>query len=69
MFGLRAMGSPLGPSLANAFLAHHGKNCLDSCPLEYGPSYYRRSVGDIFALFKIIRLLKTISKLFQFLSC
>ena len=62
------MGSPLGPSLANAFLAHHG-NCLDSCPLEYGPLYYRRYVGDIFALFKMIRLLKTISKLFQFLSC
>ena len=63
------MGSPLGPSLANAFLAHHGKNCLHGCPLEYGPSFYRWSVGDIFALFKIIRLLKTISKLFQFLSC
>ena len=69
IFGLRAMGSPLGPSLANAFLAQHGKNCLDSCPLEYGPSYYRRYVGDIFALFKVIQLLKTISKLFQFLSC
>ena len=43
-----AMGSPLGPSLANAFLAHHEQNWLDSCPLEYRPSYYRRYVDDIF---------------------
>ena len=28
-----AMGSPLGPSLANAFLAHLEQNWLDSCPL------------------------------------
>ena len=42
-----AMGSPLGPSLANAFLAHHEQNWLDSCPLEYRPSYYRRYVDDI----------------------
>ena len=30
-----AMGSPLGPSLANAFLAYHEQNWLDTCPLEY----------------------------------
>ena len=29
------MGSPLGSSLAHAFLAHHEKNWLDSCLLEY----------------------------------
>ena len=46
--GGAAMGSPLGPSLANAFLAHHEQNWLDSCPLEYRPSYYRRYVDDIF---------------------
>ena len=47
-----AMGSPLGPSLANAFLAHHEQNWLDSCPLEYRPLYYQRYVDDIFVLFK-----------------
>ena len=47
-----AMGSPLGPSLANAFLTHHEQDWLDSCPLEYRPLYYRRYVDDIFALFK-----------------
>ena len=34
-----AMGSPLGPSLANAFLAHHEQNWLDSCLLKYRPLY------------------------------
>ena len=46
------MGSPLGPSLANAFLAHHEQNWLDNCPLEYRLSYYRRYVFDTFVLFK-----------------
>ena len=46
------MGSPLGPSLANAFLVHHKQNWLDSCPLEYRSLYYRRYVDDIFVLFK-----------------
>ena len=47
-----AMGSPLGPSPANAFLAHHEQNWLDSYPLEYRPLYYWRYVDDIFVLFK-----------------
>ena len=46
------MGSPLGPSLANKFLAHHEQNWLDRYLLEYGSLYYRRYVGDIFVLFK-----------------
>ena len=47
-----AMGSPSGPSLANAFLTHHEQDWLDSSPLEYRPLYYRRYVDDIFVLFK-----------------
>ena len=46
------MGPPLGPSLANAFLAHHEQNWADNCRLEYKPSYNRRYVDDIFILFK-----------------
>ena len=46
------MGSPLRPSLANAFLVHHEKNWLDICLLEYRPSYYRPYVDNIFILFK-----------------
>ena len=53
-----AMGSPLRPSLANAFLAHHEQNWLDSCPLGYRPSYYRQYVDDIFVFFKSLDHLK-----------
>ena len=35
-----AMGSSLEPSLANAFLVNHEQSWLDSCRLEYKPSYY-----------------------------
>ncbi|XP_057302827.1 uncharacterized protein LOC130636990 [Hydractinia symbiolongicarpus] len=46
-----AMGSPLGPSLANAFLSHHEKTWLDNCPSSLKPVYYRRYVDDVFVLF------------------
>ena len=47
-----AMGSPLGPSLANAFLAHYEQVWLDDCPDEFKPVYYKRYVDDIFVLFR-----------------
>ena len=47
-----ALESPLEPSLANAFLAHHEQNWLDSCPFEFRALYYRRHVDDIFVFFK-----------------
>ena len=36
-----AMGSPLGPTLANAFLVFHEKNWLEHCPLKYRLSKIR----------------------------
>ena len=45
-----AMGSPLGLTLANAFLVHFEKNWLQNCPSDLKPCYYRRYV-DIFVLF------------------
>ena len=45
-----AMGSPLGPSLVNAFLAHYEQIWLNHCPDEFRPVYYKRYVGDIFVL-------------------
>ena len=53
-----AMGSPLGLTLANAFLVYHEKNWLEHCPLEYRPLYYRRYFDDIFALFNSAEHLK-----------
>ena len=53
-----AMGFPLGPTLANAFLVYHEKNWLEHCPVEYRPLYYRRYVDDIFVLFNSAENLK-----------
>ena len=47
-----AMGSPLGPTLANAFLSYHEKTWLENWPSEFKPVLYRRYVDDIFVLFK-----------------
>ena len=30
-----AMGSPLGPILANIFLSHHEENWMNKCPIEF----------------------------------
>ena len=46
-----AMGSPLGPGLANAFLCFHEQIWLNYCPEGFKPVYYRIYVDDIFALF------------------
>ena len=47
-----AMGSPLGPTLANAFLCHYEKIWLNECPSQFKPVVYRRYVDDIFVMFK-----------------
>ena len=57
------MGSPLGPSLANAFLSYHEKNWLNSCPQGFKPIFYRRYVDDIFVLFKLNDHLKYFQEL------
>ena len=47
-----AMGSPLGPTLANIFLCYHETMWLKSCPKSFKPVYYKRYVDDIFVLFE-----------------
>ena len=47
-----AMGSPLGPILANAFLRHYEKEWLDSCPIEFKPKLHKRCVDGIFVMFR-----------------
>ena len=46
-----AMGSPLGPTLANIFLCHYEHKWLDRCPSSFKPLYFKRYVDDIFCLF------------------
>ena len=45
-----ALGSHLGPTLANVFLVYYEKSWLEHCLLEYRPFYYPRYVDDIFVL-------------------
>ena len=53
-----AMGSPLGPALANAFLAHHETHWLEDCPLSFAPVFFARYVDDIlFCYVQVITLL------------
>lgn len=47
-----AMGSSLGPNVANIFLCYHETNWLDNCPLAFKPVLYRRYLDDTFLLFK-----------------
>ena len=44
-----AMGSPLGPSLANFFLGHLEKKLF--CNIDINPKLYVRYVDDVFAVF------------------
>ena len=57
-----AMGSPLGPTLANAFLVYFEKTCLQNCPSDFKPHYYQQYVDDIFILFTLTKRLEA----FQF---
>ena len=44
------MGSPLGPTYADGFLAYHEKKWIDDCPEDIKPLKYKRYVDDIFVL-------------------
>ena len=45
-----AMGSPLGPTLANIFMSVLEKGYLNNCPFEFKSVFYRRYVDDTFLL-------------------
>ena len=47
----RAMGSPLGPTLANIFTCSFENKWLQDCSHSLKPVFYRRYVDDIFVLF------------------
>ena len=46
-----AMGSPLGPTLANVFLCYWEETWLKKCPKQFTPIYYKRYMDDTFVLF------------------
>jgi len=47
-----AMGSPLGPTLANIFMCYNESKWLENCPIEFKPKHYFRYVDDTLLLFK-----------------
>ena len=47
-----AMGSSLGPLLANIYMAHLEEEFFLKNALDYSPTFYRRYVDDTFCLFK-----------------
>ena len=53
------MGSPLGPTLANALLVHFEKNWLQNCPSHFKFHYCQWYVSDIFVLFTSPKHLET----------
>ena len=53
-----AMGSPLDPTLANAFLSHYEKIWLKECSSQFKPVVYRHYVDDIFVPLKSKEYLK-----------
>ena len=47
-----AMGSPLGPTMANAFFSFYEIKWLEQCPKGFKPVFYRRYVDGIFVLWE-----------------
>ena len=45
-----AIGSPLGPALANIFMCRFESKWLRDCSNDFKPVFYRRYVDDMFAL-------------------
>ena len=58
------MGSPLGPTRANAFLCHYEKEWLDNYPIHFKPMIYERYIHDIFVLFSSKEYLPTFCRLY-----
>ena len=61
-----AMGSPLGPTLANVFFCYHEKIWLQNCPSEFKPVIYRTYVDNAFLLFRSKHHIK---KFRNYLNC
>ena len=63
-----AMCCPLGPTLANIFPCHYEDYWQRDCSLEYQPSYYKRYVDGISALFELETQDESFRNLREYLS-
>ena len=64
-----AIGSPLGPTLANIFLCYHETTWLKNCRKYFKPVYYKSYVHDIFVLFgkpqQVLRFVNYMNKRYK----
>ena len=60
-----AMGSPLGPTLANIFLCHHEEIWIKKCPKQFRPKHYNRYMDDTFLLFRSV---DHVQKFFRYIN-
>ena len=60
-----AMGSPLGPPLANIFMYSFENKWLKDCPHSLKPVFYRRYGDDIFVLFSSLDQAEKFKKYFS----
>ena len=60
-----AMGSPLGPTLATAFLCYNEKKWLDNCPIHFKPMTCKRYVDDILVLFFYLKSTSNFCRLYE----
>ena len=51
-----AMGSPLGPTLANVFLCHHKKKWLNDCPNNLKPVFLRDTLMTFLSCLKNLNM-------------
>ena len=60
-----AMGSPLGPDLANIFICSFESKWLRNCPNDFKPMFYRRYIDDIFVLFLLLIMQINLGSIFH----
>ena len=64
-----AIGSSLGPTLANIFLCYHETTWLKNCRKYFKPVYYKSYVHDIFVLFgkpqQVLRFVNYMNKRYK----
>ena len=65
-----AMGSPLGPTLANLFLTYYEMKWLKEYPVQFKLTFFRRYVDDMFLLFddsnKVKKFLRYLNRNIKF---
>ena len=63
-----AMGSHLGPTLANLFLVNYESKWLKDCPVQFAPKYYRHFVDDMMIYILLFKAKDYVQKIFHYMN-